>query len=185
MTVSLNITTNLSLSDADRFVKSSTDPWGECEELATLFRSLNSGAISGNIVVQKSTAAAVRASGTVTLVYADLAANDTVTIAGIVLTCVTGNPASFAEFKKVTDLATTAANLAASINGLTTLNVYVSASPSGGVVTVTAHQPGTVGNAITLAKNSNNANGIAVSGVRLANGAGGIAAAPVTYSRGL
>ncbi len=185
MTASLNITVNASRAELNDYIRSSTDPRGECIALERLFKRLAAGTISGSVIAQKSTVAAVRASGTVTLIYNDLAGNDTVTIAGITITCVTGNPTGFTQFKKVTDLATTAANLAAAINGLTTLNIYVSATAAAGVVTVTAHQSGVVGNSISLTESSATPTGIVVSAATLTGGAGGIVSAPVTYSRGL
>jgi phage tail sheath gpL-like len=185
MTASLNLTVNASRAELNDFVKSSTDPRGESLALSNLFKKLASGAISGSIIAQKAAVAAVRASGTITTIYADLAANDTVTIAGITITCVTGTPSGFTQWKKVTDLATTSANLAAAINGLTTLNIYVSATSAAGVVTITANQAGVVGNLITLAKNAATPTGLAVSAAALASGAGGASSAPVTYSRGL
>jgi len=184
MTASLNITVNASRAELNDYIRSSTDPRGECVALETLFRRLASGTISGNVIAQKAAVAAVRASGTVTLVYSDLAANDTVTVAGITLTCVTGTP-NTVQFKKVTDATVTAANLAAAINALATVNIYVSATSALGVVTVTANQSGVVGNLITLAKNAATPGGIAVSGTALAGGTGGANSAPVTYSRGL
>lgn len=185
MTASLNITVNASLAELNEYVRSSTDPRGECIRLERLFRRLGAGTISGNIVAQKAAVAAVRASGTVTLIYNDLAANDTVTIAGITITCVSGAPSGFTQFRKITDLATTTANLVAAINGLTTLNIYVSATSALGVVTVTANQSGVVGNVISLAESSATPTGIVVSAAALAGGAGGTSSAPVTYSRGL
>lgn len=184
MTASLNITVNASLAELNEYVRSSTDPRGECIRLERLFRRLGAGTISGNIVAQKAAVAAVRSSGTVTLIYNDLAANDTVTIAGITLTCVTGTP-NTVQFKKETSATVTAANLAAAINALATVNIYVSATSALGVVTVTANQSGVVGNVISLAESSATPTGIVVSAAALAGGAGGTSSAPVTYSRGL
>ena len=185
MTTSLTLTVNTTRADVDKYVKASTDPRGECEALSGLFRDLASGSINGSVIAQKNAAAAVKASGTITLVYAKLAAADTVTIAGITITCVTGTPADFTEFKKVTDLATTAANLAAAINGLATLNIYCSATAAAGVVTVTLHQPGIIGNVVTLAKSAADPDGIAVSAAAFAGGVGGYTTGATTYSRGL
>jgi hypothetical protein len=186
MAKSLNITVNVDRADVNDYVKSSTDPRGEATALSTLFARLASGTVSGSILVAKNAAAAVRASGTVTIIYANLAAADVVVVAGVTFTCVdTGSPTAV-QFKKITDLATTVANLAAAINANTTTKLYVSAAvTSAGVVTITAHQPGAVGNLISLAETSANATGIVVSAAALAGGAGGVAEAPTTYSRGL
>lgn len=185
MTASLNITVNASRAELNDYIRSSTDPRGECIALERLFKRLAAGTISGSFVAQKATVAAVRAVGKITLIYADLAGNDTVTIAGITITCVTGTPSGFTQFKKEVDVTKTAANLAAAINGLATLNIYVSATSALGVVTVTAHQSGVVGNSISLAEASATPTGIVVDAATLTGGAGGIVSAPVTYSRGL
>lgn len=129
-------------------------------------------------VQYNTTVAAVNASSTVTLTYASVANNDTVTVAGTTLTCVTGTP-SGAQFKKEVDGTTTAANLAALINSNTTLNKVVRASSAAAVVTVTCLVPGTIGNLVTLA--TSNATGFALSAAALANGAGGPTAVAVSF----
>jgi ethanolamine utilization microcompartment shell protein EutS len=185
MAKSLNITVNVDRADVNDYLKSSTDPRGEMTALSTLFARLASGTVSGKVIAAKNAAAAVRASGTVTFIYANLAANDTVTVAGVTFTCVdTGTPTAV-QFKKVTDLATTVANFAAAVNANTTTKLYVSAAvTAAGVVTITAHQAGVIGNLIALAENSANATGIVVSAAALAGGAGGVSEAPTVYSRG-
>lgn len=185
MTASLNLTVNASRAELDAFVRSSTDPRGEATALSHLFKRLAAGTISGSIIAQKAAVAAVRASGTITTIYAELGAADVVVIAGITITCVTGTPSGFTQWKKVTDATVTSANLAAAINGLTTLNIYVSATSALGVVTVTANQAGVIGNLISLAETSASATGLVVSAAALAGGTGGASSAPVTYSRGL
>lgn len=185
MTKSLEITVNVESADVNDYVKSSTDPRGEMTALSTLFARLASGTVSGKVLVAKNAAAAVRASGTFTFIYANLAANDTATIAGVTFTCVTGGTPTAVQWKKETDLATTIANFAAAVNANTTTKLYVSAAvTAAGVVTITAHQAGVIGNLIALAENSANATGIVVSAAALANGAGGVSSAPISYSRG-
>jgi hypothetical protein len=179
------LTVNTTRADLDKYLLATTDPRGECTALSQLFQNLASGSINGSVIAQKAATAAVKASGTITLVYAKLVATDTVTIAGITITCVTGTPSGFTEFKKVTDLATTAANLAAAINGLATLKIYCSATAAAGVVTVTLNQPGIIGNVVTLAKSSSDADGITVSAATFAGGTGGYTTGATTYSRGL
>jgi phage tail sheath gpL-like len=119
----------------------------------------------------------VQASGTVTC--ASVAAADTVTINGVVLTA-SSTPSGEAQFEIDGTDAQDAAALAAIINAHSTLQYVVSASAAAsGVVTITALQPGVIGNAITLA--SSNGTRAAVSGARLANGAGS-AVAPITVT---
>lgn len=179
MTTSLSLTVNASRQDLNDYLKQSADARGECKALSTLFSKLASGAISGSVLAQKGTAAAVRASGTFTLTYNSISNNDTCVVGGITLTCVTGTPTG-AQFKKQTDATVTAANLAALINSLTTLNIYVSATSALGVVTITANQAGVTGNLIGLTGSA----GIAASAAALASGASNNTA-PTTYSRGL
>ncbi len=182
MAKSLILTVNVDRASVSDIARDATDDRGGVKAVEKLISKIGSGAYSGSIGIQTSTAAAARASGTITLTYASVANNDTVTIAGITLTCVTGSPTG-AQFKKEVDLATTTQNLVNLINNLATLNIYVSATRSAGVVTVTAHQSGIIGNLITLA--TSNGTGFALSASALANGTGGASAAPVTYSRGI
>jgi phage tail sheath gpL-like len=151
-------------------------------KLSNLMAEVAGGNKAASVLLTAGSAAPVQASGTATLIYADLIATDTITIAGITLTCVTGTPSSV-QFKKETDLATTAANLAAAINALSTLNIYVSATASAGVVTITAKQAGVIGNLITLAKSVTTPTAITLSGTNLASGAGGATGASVTYNK--
>ena len=182
MTQSLVLTVNVDRADVNDYVKSSTDPRGEMNALSTLFSRIASGTISGSVVAQKAAVAAVAASGTMTVTYASVANNDTVAVAGVTLTCVTGSPTG-AQFKKETDATKTASNLAALINSLATVNIYVRATSALGVVTIKANQAGVVGNLIALA--TSNGTGIAVSAAALAGGTGGAVVGATTYSRGL
>ena len=77
----------------------------------------------------------------------------------------------------------TAANIAALINSLATLNIYVRATSAIGVVTVRANQAGVCGNLCALA--TSNVIGIAVSAAAMAGGTGGAVVGATTYSRGL
>lgn len=79
----------------------------------------------------------------VTLTYASIADQDTITVHGIVLTCFTGSPVTeLAQFKKETGASATATNLADLITAIfdsTTglIQSGISASASSGVVTIT------------------------------------------------
>lgn len=95
---------------------------------------------------------ATRATGTITFSGGVPTADDTVTIGGQVFVF----KASAASALQVTigaDEAATATNLAAKINSNSTV---VTATKSGGVVTVTANAPGTGGNAIVLTTDADN-----------------------------
>lgn len=183
MTKSIILTVNVDRADVNDYVRASSDPRGEMTALSTLFARLASGTVSGSVIAQKATVAAVAASQTITLTYASIANNDTVVIAGITLTCVTGTPSGYTQFKKETDATKTAANMVTAINNLTTLNIYVNATSALGVVTVKANQAGVVGNLIAVT--TSNGTGFALGAAALAGGTGGAVVSPVTYSRGL
>jgi phage tail sheath gpL-like len=109
------------------------------------------------------------ASGTVT-VGTSVDDNDTVTIGGIAFTAKAAGPTGD-QWLIDADASVCAAALAAAINASTTAGVAgcVTASASGAVVTITAAQPGKIGNAITLA--SSDGTDLVVSGARLSGGA--------------
>ena len=140
-----------------------------------------SGNTKGTVYGGSSATDPAFATNTATLTYASIANNDTITIAGTVLTCVTGTPTTD-QFKKVTDAATTATNLAAAINAQTTLKTFLSAAAVGGVVTITCYYPGKIGNTLTLA--TSNAPGFALGAATFSGGAGGIEAASTSYTIG-
>jgi phage tail sheath gpL-like len=179
----ITVKSGRSVADLARYIRDTTDPRQEALLLRELFKRLASGDEPGSsFTVQTSANAPVQASGTVTLTYASIADSDTVTILGSVLTCVTGTPTT-AQFKKQTNAATTAANLAAAINAHATLSLLVSAAAASGVVTVTALANGAIGNQGTLA--TSNSSGFGLSAANLANGAGGAETTTTSYSRGL
>lgn len=184
MTSSLVITlkSGRPVADTGRFLKDTTDPRGECRSLEHLFERLGSGLEPGSSFdVQTAAAAPVRATNTLTLTFASISNNDTTVIAGTTLTCVTGTPSGGAQFKKVTDATVTAANLVACVNANATLKLLMKATSALGVVTLTLHTPGAIGNQVPLVGST----GMVVGAAVFANGAGGIETAPVNYSRGL
>lgn len=118
-----------------------------------------------------------KASGTVTA--ASVQAADTVTIAGVELTAhaSTQNTTTFALGASNTECA---ANLATCINANTTINKYVSATSSGAVVTITALEPGVLGNLVSLATSDNTR--LAKSATALAGGTGNTDTSALTVS---
>ena len=183
-TLTIVVSTPKALNDLQQLVGVSTDPRAEFRKLEHYFQKLGSGTEHGvGTVVNASysTAAPVQASGTNTLTYASISNNDTFTVAGTVLTCVTGTPTG-AQFKKQTDGPTTAANLAALINGNATLKLICVAKAASSVVTITAIAYGKIGNQFTLA--TSNSTGFALSAGTLASGAGGAEVAFTAYSLG-
>jgi hypothetical protein len=108
----------------------------------------------------------VQATGTITL--SSHVATDTVTVNGIVFTCVasgaTGNQYNVGGSDTLTG-----DNLAAAINANATLSGMLTAANAAGVVTLTAIVPGALGNAVTLAISAHGS----VSAARLAGGTNG------------
>lgn len=167
---------------ADKFNKDTTHPRGAINNIINYFASCVGGAEGASIDVQTASGDPVSASATVTLTYASIAAADTVTIAGTVLTCSAGAPAA-SQFQKLTDGPTTAANLAAAINAQAVIKTYVYATAVGSVVTVRSLVKHALGNLVTVA--TSNAAGFTLSSATLVGGAGGSAGAPVNYAAGL
>lgn len=109
---------------------------------------------------------AVKASGTITL--SSHVATDTVTVNGITFTCVASGATGNQYNVGGTD-ALTAVELAAALNANTTLDGMIYATAASGVVTVTALDPGEMGNAMTLAISAHGS----VSAARMSGGTNG------------
>ena len=94
-------------------------------------------------------------SHTVTITYASVADGDTVTVHGIVLTCITGSAAvELAQFKKETSATATGDNLEDLIDAIFDGTTGVSSSSSAGVVTITGARSVTTDNAAGFAISS-------------------------------
>jgi hypothetical protein len=143
-----------------------------------IISGLNDGSVLGSVDVHYSSSAPVAASATITLTYANIDANDTVTIANVVMTAKASGANGTSEFNKETNATVTAANLVTAINANTTLSKIVSASSVAGVVTVTSLVKGVIGNGLALA--TSDATAFAL--VAFASGAGGQNGAPVSYT---
>jgi len=125
--------------------------------------------------------APVAASATATC--ANVSADDTITIAGVVLTA-KASPSGENQWSQAGDNTADAASLASKINAHSVLSKIVSASAASGVVTVTCLTKGIVGNYLTLV--SSNGTRLAVTGSGyLANGTGGIQSAAQQYVLGI
>lgn len=146
----------------------SFEPKKEVLSLINFFQTLSVGVRMGSVQVGVSATPGVAASGSVTA--AGTLAADTLTIAGVVLTAVSGTPGANQFDISSGNNTTIAANIAAAINAQATLPSFVSASSSGAVVTVTAATQCALGNLVTLA--SSNAGRLALSGAALTGGAG-------------
>ena len=174
-----------SQADVKKFIGIASSPREAMRKLEHYFERAACGAELCYVSCGTSANAPVQAQGKATLTYASIANSDTVTIAGQVLTCVTGTPTTH-QFKKQTDAPTTAANLAALINSDAVTSLYVSATSSSNVVTITANMPGSVGNFIPMA--TSNGTGFALDASTLGTttaGAGGMETTVTSFSRGL
>lgn len=109
---------------------------------------------------------AVKASGTITL--SAHVATDTVTISGVVFTCMASG-ATGPQYNVGGTDSITADNLVAAILANATVDGMITASNASGVVTVTALLPGEAANGITLAISAHGS----VSAARMAGGTNG------------
>jgi phage tail sheath gpL-like len=166
MAIVNNIKITCDLTEADAASKMYAADGKICMvKLATYLTSLAGGIESAN--VELALAAGV-ASGTVTL--ASVNVSDTVTIDGVVFTAVASG-ATGAQFNQGGTDTADAASLVTAINANSTLDGRVIATSSLGVVTITALEPGELGNSISLA--SSNGTRLAVSAAALSGGTNG------------
>jgi phage tail sheath gpL-like len=172
------LTINTSRTDiADRLVKDVSLRHEWFSEMTSYLKALDSRVEDGTVHFQyNGSAAPVAASGTLTLTYNSITASDTVVIAGVTLTAVTGTP-STDEFKKETSATKTASNLVAAIQANATLNAILDASSALGVVTVAVKQKGVLGNQVTLVGSA----GMVASAAKLAGGTGGATSVAVSF----
>jgi hypothetical protein len=147
-----------------------TDARDKAINVSDIIKRLSAGLINGTFDLM---ADAVRASGTITIDYSKIAADDTVVIAGTTFTCKASGANGTTQFNKVTNATATAASLVTAINANTTTSKYLSATSALGVVTVTCKQAGTIGNTLALAKTENVTDAITLSAAAMASGTNG------------
>lgn len=138
------------------------------------------GAHRAKLSVQTGASAPVQASGTITC--ASVANNDTIIIGGLTFTAKT-SPSGSVEFTRGVSDTADAADLAAKINAHATLSLVVSAAAASGVVTLTALQPGVVGNFIATRQGVGST--MTCAAAALTGGTGGAQEAKQTYALGL
>jgi hypothetical protein len=179
--ITININPPAAVTMADRTANIASDRKHQClAQLRQMIEDVQSGIASDVITVQyNSSVDPVNASGTITITNSAVDANDTVTIAGVVLTAKASAANGTTEFNKGDSSTSTATNLAACINANTTLNKIVVASASAAIVTVTCFVPGTIGNLISMV--TSDAPAFALSAAVLASGAGGVSQAAVSF----
>jgi hypothetical protein len=130
-----------------------------------LLRQTQAGIKRGHV---RACIASTAASQTVTCDYDSVVdGTDDITIGGTTLS-VEASPSGEAQFDGGTTDAELATNLAAAINGNSTINKLVRATASSDVVTITCVYPGPIGNLVTLAETGN---GFTLGAAALASGA--------------
>jgi len=129
--------------ETKRQVKGPLDSTDRMRLMMAVLAGVVSGAIRGTIKVSsyQSALASLPTVATLKVVYASLLSGDTVDL-GYVLSCVTTAPANENQYRKVTDAATTAANLAACINAHSKLRLIWAAEAVSDTVTITSRQDG-------------------------------------------
>lgn len=178
----ITLKTGLSQAHAKQFFQLETGkPREQALVLSGLFRRAAAGVEAANFEVQTASADPAAASGTITITHANVTANDTTTIGGVVLTAKGGDASGEAQWDIGADADGDAEALADCINGHSTLSKHLVASADSGVVTVTARQKGSIGNLIVMA--TSDATAFAL--VQLADGAGGAEEAAVNYALGI
>jgi phage tail sheath gpL-like len=178
MASTISITIQSDRADiADRLVKHSSLRNEFFADVAKYIHAMKSRTEGGSLYFSyDASAAPVAASGTLTLTYNSITAGDTVVIAGVTLTAVTGTP-STGEFKKETSATKTASNLVAAVNANATLAAIMVPSSAAGVVTLTVKQRGVLGNQVTLVGSA----GMVASAAKFANGTGGATTTEVVF----
>ena len=153
-------------ADIKRLIQAPQDNFmQEGVKLGEYLRALQGGIRSAKLTIGTN---AVQATGTITL--SSFVATDTITINGVVFTCVasgaTGN-----QFNVGGSDTLTAAAAAAAINASVTALVsgYVTATSATNVITITTVKPGLLGNMCTLAISAHGS----VSGAKLTGGTDG------------
>jgi hypothetical protein len=140
------------------------------------FQSLASGFENASVDMHHSATDPVAASGTVTC--ATVAADDTVTIAGVTLTA-KASPTGEAQFSQAGTNTQDGDSLAAIINAHSILGKFYTATNLSGVVTVTAKVKGQWGNLPTITSSD----GATLAVVTFAGGTGGPMNTCTTYNR--
>lgn len=130
-----------------------SDAWNYADDISDFFGKVAGGSYSVNITYADGASSGL-ATGTITFTT-NPANNDTITIAGVLITLVTGTP-SGSQVKIGASLVATIANIVAFINaggsagGL--LGTVTATATSGTVITINSFYPGLLGNLITMAK---------------------------------
>tara|TARA_R110002126_G_scaffold64691_2_gene165609 strand:- start:96 stop:635 length:540 start_codon:yes stop_codon:yes gene_type:complete len=146
--------------------------------ISNYINSIATGRRQAHVDVSNSLAAPVAAAGTFTLVSA--IATDVAVIGTITMTA-TSTPTTDLHWEiDGADDTADALSLATAINANPTLSEFVVATVAAGVVTVTAHQKGVLGNQVSISSVDST---ITASGAFLTGGLGGAKDAPESISK--
>lgn len=147
---------------ADRFNVDSSNPSLEATRLSELFASMASGVRPGKVKVRTDSVTGVRASITLAVTQANIAAGEYIDIVvpgrgGFRILAVASDPdVTLGQFVSETDDATTATNMAAAIDGMLGLKSIVDASTNSGNLIITARDYGTLGNSYIVVDGTTN-----------------------------
>ena len=141
--------------------------------------AMANGARRGTILAHTAAADAAAASAVITCAAVD--ADDTVTIADIVLTA-KASPSGEAQFDQSGSNTADGASLASVINAHSVLGRLLTASNASGAVTITCKVKGQIGNLITVATSNGTRLAITGSATALTGGTGGPQGAATSYS---
>jgi hypothetical protein len=159
---------------ADRFNVEAANPALEATRLSALFAAMSSGVRPGKVRVRTDSYTGVRASLTLAVTQANIAAGEYLDIivpgrGTFRITAVaSGADVTLGQFVSATNDATTATNMAAAVNGMLGLKDAVVASTNSGDLILTAKEYGTAGNSY-VAKDGTT-NGLTPAGGTFASG---------------
>jgi hypothetical protein len=170
------------INDALKVTTSLNDKRSPLLGISQYLRAIAGGARAAKAVITTGSGSTlVLASNTITITHANVAAADTITIGGVVLTA-RASGAVANEWNIGANATADGVALAACINSYVP---GVLATANTGVVTVTSDVPGEVGNLITLATSKPTAFAFGGGISKLRNGAGALDSASKVYSYGI
>ncbi len=143
------VTQNAATADSQRDLIAETGYWMLAGlKLKDYFKMITSGMRPASVQTKTNM---VYASGTITL--SSFVATDTVTVNGLVFTCVASGATGLLQFNvgAGNDDTLSAVELKNILNAHTTLVSMLVATSALGVVTITSYLPGAIGNALTIA----------------------------------
>lgn len=169
---------------ANRMLKPAAQSREYAEALTVEATSLGGGTRRGTVTASLETGDATKASATVTLGGANIAAGDTIQIGPVTLSWEVA-PANQDEVAFVNTASTDGDALAAAVNAHTVLATMVSAASDGaGVVTISAAIPGNIGRHV-LARVETNPGAMVLSAATLGGVTSAVQSAPRTYTYGM